>query len=64
MEIKKAKWIHDEKNDLAPGLWTSYKCSNCGEPVTVSIAKRYKYCPMCGRNMKMEKEEEEWQEMN
>ena len=58
METKHAKWIHDEKNDLAPGLWTAYKCSNCGEPVTLAIAQRYKYCPMCGRNMK--KEEENW----
>ena len=45
---KKGKWIRD-------AVWfTRYHCSQCGEKTedTIMGEPRYKWCPMCGADMR------------
>lgn len=47
-ERKKGKWIRD-------AVWfTRYHCSQCGEKTedTIMGEPRYKWCPMCGADMR------------
>lgn len=47
-ESKKGKWIRD-------AVWfTRYHCSQCGEKTedTIMGEPRYKWCPMCGADMR------------
>lgn len=52
-ERKKGKWIH--KPEL--GWGETWVCSECGEKTTSTIMgyPRYKWCPMCGIDMRGEK---------
>ena len=49
-ENRKGKWIH--KNDI--GWGETWICSECGEKTVSTIMgmPRYKWCPMCGAEMR------------
>lgn len=52
-KCKKGKWIRD-------AVWfTRYYCSQCGEKTedTIMGEPRYKWCPMCGADMRGEQNE-------
>lgn len=51
-KCKKGKWIRD-------AVWfTRYYCSQCGEKTedTIMGEPRYRWCPMCGADMRGEKD--------
>jgi len=54
-ELKHGEWIRVSPNSNS--TWAEYECHNCGERYACREEHLPKYCPSCGRKMKLESAE-------
>mgnify|MGYP001086133498 CR=1 FL=1 len=54
-DVKHGKWIYVD-GDVG---YNVYRCSKCGEVISLDEEKIYNYCPNCGAKMDGERKEEE-----
>lgn len=54
-EVKHGEWIYVD-GDVG---YNVYRCSKCGEVISLDEEKIYNYCPNCGAKMGGERKDEE-----
>lgn len=54
-EVKHGEWIYAD-GDVG---YNVYRCSKCGEVISLDEEKIYNYCPHCGAKMDGERKDEE-----